>query len=77
MSIVYSDHAACTNANSSDSCTYEIVHAYGTEYADLNRDGVADEFTRKVVVSPNRMRLPNNTWSLSNPIGFGRIKLWD
>jgi len=43
----------------------------------MTDDDVADEFARKVLVSPNRLLLPDGTYSLSNPTGFGRIKLWD
>ncbi len=64
VSMVYSDRSTCVN--SSASCAYEIIHAYGG--ATYKYDGRHDEFSRKVTVTRQ---------DIGTPTGFGRIKLWD
>ena len=69
VSTIYSDKPSCDN----NSCTYEIIHAYGgNKYA--KRDKVTKkkgkpDFSRKVIVTGEDIS--------STPTGFGRIKLWD
>ena len=69
VSTIYSDKPSCDN----NSCTYQIIHAYGENYADnrLNKD----IFSRKVIVTDND--LPSSEGGILVPNGFGRIKLWD
>lgn len=73
VSIVYSERWGESRYNGD----YDIIHAYGQPRADINGDGNPNEFARKVVITPNEMLLPDLTMSLSNPTGFGRIKLWE
>ena len=74
MSIVYSDRAECTDSNNSASCTYEIVHAYGTD-TYFDRSIAQNVFSRKVIRTLND--LPSRGGGILQPVGFGRIKLWD
>jgi hypothetical protein len=69
VSTIYSNRPVCN----SNSCTYEIVHAYGGNCTAYERDGSCSPgaFSRKVLVTNNIFR------GFPNPTGFGRIKLWD
>ncbi len=72
ISIIYSNRPNCGTTT----CTYEIIHAYGTPRADLDNDPTTPmAFTRKVVITPNNME--TSAGPFPNPTGFGRIKLWD
>ncbi|MHB8845762.1 MAG: Ig-like domain-containing protein [Nitrospirota bacterium] len=76
VSIVYSEKPACTaitnNAGEEvTNCTYQVIHANGTDFLDLNGNNLKEhnEYSRKVRINPNSV-MPTST-------GFGRIKLWD
>ena len=72
IALVHSDKLACDN---NLNCTYEIVHAYGRDgYTDKNN---VYQFMRKVVKMPNQIIYGGNKKLMSEPTGFGRIKLWD
>lgn len=70
-STVYSDRSSCDDKG--NNCTYEIIHAYGGDSYE-KKVGTKKEtiFSRKVLVTPNDI-----STTISNPTGFGRIKLWD
>jgi hypothetical protein len=75
VSTVYSDRptSCTTNANGQTTCTYEIIHAYGGDTYKKIINGIEQRvFSRKVLVTPNDI-----STTISNPTGFGRIKLWD
>jgi hypothetical protein len=69
---VYSDRWGVSQFASN----YDLIHAYGTPHADINNDGILVDFARKVVISPDKIKLPDNSYSLTKPLNFGRIKLW-
>ena len=77
LSMVHSDKPTCTAGNNGQAaCSYEIIHAYGGDRADLDNDPTTPMvFTRKVVITPNNMQTSNGAFPA--PTGFGRIKLWD
>ncbi len=70
ISTIYSSDKQNCNATA---CTYEIIHAYGVDTYKKIVNGVEQRiFSRKVLVTPNDI-----STTISNPTGFGRIKLWD
>jgi len=73
ITIVHSDNADC---DEDGTCTYDIIHASGNEEICYSRKGSQDkcDFNRKVVKNTVNNRLRSNT--LKNPIGYGRITLW-
>jgi hypothetical protein len=80
ISIVHSDRArSCvTNDDGHTTCTYEIVHASGSDelcYKAENSKTKDCYFNRKVTVNSINKELQSKT--LKNPTGFGRTKLWD
>lgn len=69
ITILSSDNILCGDSNSATSCNYRITHAFGsTPYSYPESPGV-EVFSRKVI----------NTWQDIgiDPLGFGRVKLWD
>jgi hypothetical protein len=78
ISMIYSDRPTCVltlNADGEEqtTCTYEIIHAYGGDTYKKIINGIEQRvFSRKVLVTPNDI-----STTISNPTGFGRIKLWD
>ncbi len=71
ISIVYSEKPENCNDNI---CIYRIIHAYGSSsYQPINPQTGLDEgpriFSRKVIITRQNIG--------SEPMGFGRIKLWD
>jgi hypothetical protein len=70
ISFVYKDVPVTCSGNS---CTYEIIHAYGDEkYQPFDDNGKKDGppvFSRKVIKTKQNIS--------ATPTGFGRIKLWD
>jgi len=69
ISILHSDKPTCD----STSCIYEIIHAYGGDnYKKVVNGAEQKVFSRKVLITPNDI-----STTISNPTGFGRIKLVD
>lgn len=74
--VVYKKHNSIVHDDlscSGSQCNYEIIHAYGGDNYKKIINGVEQRiFSRKVIVTPNDI-----STTISNPTGFGRIKLWD
>ena len=72
VSVVHSDRSSCST-NSSVSCAYEIIHAYGGDCSAKEKDGSCKQgsYSRKVLKTKNKFA------TFPDPTGFGRVKLWD
>jgi len=71
ISIFYSDKPVILG----DDAIYQIIHAFGVRQADIDNDSDL-EFSRKVVITPNRMRTSTSIGQFPLPKRYGRIKLW-
>jgi hypothetical protein len=73
ISIVYSERPNCSGLT----CNYQIIHASGYDelcYRPAGGGSNRCQFNRKVIINIVNNELQSST--LINPIGFGRITLW-
>lgn len=73
ITAISSDKPTCNDS----ACSYDIIHASGTQYVCYSTPNQADkcQFNRKVVVNTINEYFKAET--LKKPAGFGRIKIWD